>query len=258
MLEDLRAYQKEALDQPDHDMQKHLDLLDKKDLKTTGWLTTPLDNVDHDFVSPLLNNYLKDIEKRMAVHDKAESGMAANLRKATKITDSEELVNIQYQKVASLKEQADQKEHELELERIKNEHNKKVKRLVRNKIDFKKNKGFRRQNSYLPELDEFGDIDDADNLKINMTKMRRSLDFAKKREVFNVVIKDVCVHRLEKDIMAQSVSDSMGQTGFMNSGGMGGAPTRKKRAADSQKRMTGTASNFNSTGGLAGMGGEGG
>ena len=147
MLEDLRAYQKEALDQPDHDMQKHLDLLDKKDLKTTGWLTTPLDNVDHDFVSPLLNNYLKDIEKRMAVHDKAESGMAANLRKATKITDSEELVNIQYQKVASLKEQADQKEHELELERIKNEHNKKVKRLVRNKIDFKKNKGFRRQNS---------------------------------------------------------------------------------------------------------------
>ena len=110
----------------------------------------------------------------------------------------------------------------------------------------------------MPELDEFGDIDDADNLKINMTKMRRSLDFAKKREVFNVVIKDVCMHRLEKDIMAQSVSDSMGQTGFMNSGGMGGAPTRKKRAAESQKRMTGTASNFNSTGGLAGMVGEGG
>ena len=169
----------------------------------------------------------------MAMHDKPESGMAANLRKATKISESEQLVNIQYQKVASLKEQADQKEHELELERIKNEHNKKVKRMVRNKIEFKKAKGFRRQNSYLPELDEFGDIDDADNLKVNITKMRRSLDFAKKREVFNVVIKDVCMHRLEKDIMAQSVSDSMGQTGFMNSGGMGGAPTRKKRAADS-------------------------
>ena len=45
--------------------------------------------------------------------------MAANLRKATKLADSEELVNTQYQKVASLKEQADQKEHELELERIK-------------------------------------------------------------------------------------------------------------------------------------------
>jgi len=66
----------------------------------------------------------------------------------------------------------------------------------------------------LPQLDEFGDIDDADQLKINMTKMRRSLDLGKKREVYNVVIKDIAMHRLEKDIMAQSVSDSMGQTGF--------------------------------------------
>ena len=96
MLEDLQGYQKEALKKPDHDMIKHLDLLDKKDLKTTGWLTTPLDNVDHDFVSPLLNAYLKDIEKRMARHDNEESGMAANLRKATRIADSEEMVNIQY------------------------------------------------------------------------------------------------------------------------------------------------------------------
>jgi len=51
-------------------MVAHLDLLDKKDLKTTGWLTEPLNNVDHDFVSPLLNNYLKDLEKRIAHHDK--------------------------------------------------------------------------------------------------------------------------------------------------------------------------------------------
>ena len=85
-------------------MCKHLDLLDEKDLKTTGWLTTPLDNVEHDFVSPLLTDYLKDLEKRIAHHDKKDSGMAANLRKATRVTDSEELVNIQYQKVASLKE----------------------------------------------------------------------------------------------------------------------------------------------------------
>ena len=71
--------------EPDHDMVNHLNLLDKKDLKTTGWLTTPLDNVDHDFVSPLLTNYLKDLKKRMARHDKQEAGMAANLRKATRI-----------------------------------------------------------------------------------------------------------------------------------------------------------------------------
>ena len=72
-------------------------------------MTTPLDNSDHDFVSKLLNNYLKDLEKRMKYHDKVESGMAANLRKATKVADSEELVNVQYNKVASLKEEADKR-----------------------------------------------------------------------------------------------------------------------------------------------------
>ena len=177
-------------------------------------MTTPLDNSDHDFVSKLLNNYLKDLEKRMKYHDKVESGMAANLRKATKVADSEELVNVQYHKVASLKEEADKKEHQLELDRIKREHNRKTKRMIRSKIEFKKAKGFRRQNSYIPQLEEFGDIDDADNLKINLVKMRRSIDHTKKRELMNVVVKDVAMHRLEKDIMAQSVSDSMGQTGL--------------------------------------------
>ena len=45
-------------------------------------------------------------------------------------------------------------------------------------------------------------------------RMRRSIDLAKKREIYNVHIKDVMMHRLEKDIMEQSVTDSMGQTGF--------------------------------------------
>ena len=144
MLEDLQKYQKDAKGKPDLDMVAHLDVLDKKDLKTTGWITTPLDNVDHDFVSPLLDMYLKDLQKRVEHNDAEESGVAANLRKATRVADSEELVNIQYGKVSSLKEQADQKEHDLELERIKNEHNKKVKRLTREKVDFKKSKGFRR------------------------------------------------------------------------------------------------------------------
>lgn len=58
LLEDLQDFQKVAQGKPDEDMCKHLDLLDEKDLKTTGWLTTPLDNVEHDFVSPLLTNYL--------------------------------------------------------------------------------------------------------------------------------------------------------------------------------------------------------
>ena len=131
-------------------MEAHIELLDKKDLKTSGWVTTPLNNVDHDFVSPLLNNYLEDLEKRMAYHDKEESGMAANCRKGVRVADLEELVNGEYLKIVSLKERADKKEHELELARILKEHNGKVRDMVINKIDFKKAKGFKRQNSYIP------------------------------------------------------------------------------------------------------------
>ena len=47
------------------------------------------------------------------------------------------------------------------------EHNKKVHMLITTRIDLKKEKGFKRQNSYTPNLEEFGDIDDADQLKRN-------------------------------------------------------------------------------------------
>lgn len=42
-------------------MLDHLDELDNRQLKSTGWITVPLDNVEHDFVTPLLNLYLEDI-----------------------------------------------------------------------------------------------------------------------------------------------------------------------------------------------------
>ena len=72
------------------------------------------------------------------------------MRKTVQIFDSEELVNTQHHKIASLKEEAEKKEHDLELELIKNDHNKKVKKLINDKVEFKKQKGFKRQNSYLP------------------------------------------------------------------------------------------------------------
>ena len=124
----------------------------------------------------------------------------------------------------------------MELERIRNEHNKKVKRLIKEKVEFKKARGFKRQNSYIPQLDEFGDIDDADQLKRNFGKIRRSLDPVKKREVVNTVVKDVAQHRLEKDIMAQSVTDSLaGTNAFRKTGGRrGGADSQfKMRTGDS-------------------------
>ena len=223
MLEELKTHIEKSAGQEDKEMVKHLDTLDKKDLKTTGWTTVPLDNVDHDFVTPLLNNYLKDLDKRIVKHSSKEATFALQLRKTVELFDSEDLINVEYNKVATLKELADQKEHQLELERIRNVHNKKVKQIIRDKVEFKKQKGFKRQNSYLPADDEFGDIDDADAMKRNFGKMRRSYDPCKKRETHNTVIKDVAMHRLEKDIMAASQSDSMMGTGnFRRTGGGGG------------------------------------
>ena len=42
-------------------MQDHIDELDKKELKSTGWTTVPLNNVDHDFVTDLIRRYIEDV-----------------------------------------------------------------------------------------------------------------------------------------------------------------------------------------------------
>jgi len=43
--------------------------------------------------------------------------------------------------------------------------------------------------------------------------MRRSIDPVKKREIVNTKLQDVCSHRVQKDIMAASVTDSLANTG---------------------------------------------
>lgn len=84
------------------------------------------------------------------------------LRKAVDVYEAENLVNVQFSKINHLKIEADNKEKELEASRLKAEHDKKVSRTIQNKLEYKKNNAFKRQNSYMPMLDEFGDIDDAD------------------------------------------------------------------------------------------------
>lgn len=144
MLEDLRKTEEKNRGVPDKEMQNHLDLLDRADLKTTGWTTEPLENVDHDFVTPLLNRYLEDLQTRIKRNEKKDAGFAANLRKTVQVIDAEDLVNLNYQKISNLKEEADRKEHELELERIRTEHNRKVRRIIGEKVDFNKHRAFKR------------------------------------------------------------------------------------------------------------------
>lgn len=76
MLEELQQAQERAKGEPDKEMQDHLEELDRRDLKSGGWTTTPLKNVDHDFVTPLLDSYLGDILSRIKKHEKEDSGFA--------------------------------------------------------------------------------------------------------------------------------------------------------------------------------------
>ena len=81
------------------------------------------------------------------------------------MTELQDVVNEQYLKIGGLKKSADELEEELEHERKAAEHQKKVHLLCTNRVDFTKTKAFKRQNSYDPTLDEFGDIDDVDRMK---------------------------------------------------------------------------------------------
>ena len=77
-------------------MAKHLGLLDKADLKTSGWTTRPLQNCDHDFVSKLHDRYLADLDSRIKKHAAKDATISHQLRKAAALIDSEELLNTQY------------------------------------------------------------------------------------------------------------------------------------------------------------------
>ena len=60
----------------------------------------------------------------------------------------------------------------------------------------KREKAFKRQNSYSqPDLEDFGDIDDVDNLKKETAKVRRS--FKQDRKHLNTVVKDSIIARFD-------------------------------------------------------------
>ena len=150
LLKEIDGHEQKMKDEPDREMCDHLDQLDGKDLKSAGWTCVPMANVAHDFVSPLLDAYIKDLGARMADHRNRNSGFAKTLRKGIRMKDAESMINVQYQKIVYLKKQADEKEQQLELARRLNEHNKKTKKLITEKMEFKKSKAFGRQNSYMP------------------------------------------------------------------------------------------------------------
>ena len=164
------------------------------------------------------------MEKRKKDLDDPDTGFAKQMRKGIDLSAAEDLINLQFAKISNLKVEADNKEKDLETARLKAEHEKKVSKTIRQKIEFKKQKVFKRQNSYNPQLDEFGDIDDNDACKIGLKKLRLSIDPVKNRAKLNPIVRDVTWYRLEKDILAASET----QGSVMESGAFGNTGRGKR------------------------------
>ena len=86
--------------------------------------------MEHDFVTPLLNNYLQDLEARKIELEGSNEEYCKQLRKGVEVYEAENLVNVQFSKINHLKIEADNKEKELEASRLKAEHDKKVSRTI--------------------------------------------------------------------------------------------------------------------------------
>ena len=68
-------------------------MLDKRELKASGWITEPLDNADHDYVSPLLFNYLDDLKQRQEDGNREDASFIETMRKKVKIDMMGDVVN---------------------------------------------------------------------------------------------------------------------------------------------------------------------
>ena len=89
-----------------------------------------------------------------------DGSFCTRLRKGIELKDMEGLVNREYNKITELKQKAEQRERELEAARRLAEHNRKIKKIVQDRVDFPKAKAFKRQNSFVAHLEDFYDIDD--------------------------------------------------------------------------------------------------
>lgn len=85
----------------------------------------------------------------------------------------------------------------MEKQRKIEEHNKKMKRIIQNPLTFKKNQTFKRQNSYLPQLDDFLEEQDEEATKKGLDRNQRSAQ--KKRHRVNRIVKDVTQAHEEAD-----------------------------------------------------------
>ena len=87
IIEKTRKLCKEGAELDDIDLTEHLEMLEKKNLMKSDWVTVPpTDQTEGtDFVTPLMNAYLEDIRVRMKNDNFGEPPASVLLRKTVKL-----------------------------------------------------------------------------------------------------------------------------------------------------------------------------
>jgi hypothetical protein len=182
----------------DVELVEHYKALDSFELRSAGWLSAPDNPVQFDFVTGLIESFLKDLEERGKLGNSEKSSPIDILRKTVNFKDLGALINQQYQKISGLLADTEGKTKTLEMERKKQEHLKRVHVIVSDKLDFKREKAFKRQNSYTPLLDDFVEYDERNEIKDKLDDLRRS--FKVDRKPAKTVVKDCIITRFEADV----------------------------------------------------------
>ena len=128
----------------------HFDELDKYGLKGTEWRQLPVDNPEHDFITPLLGNYLEDLNERKNLSTHGKPKFVDLLRKQMKIGDMSDIIMTEHAKTQQLKEAAAAREAQLEGIRQLKERDERLNLRIRTKFDFKRKNVTKRSNSCVP------------------------------------------------------------------------------------------------------------
>jgi len=157
-----------------------------------------------------MEKYLEDLAKRdtaaQCLIDK--NNFSTVIRKELTLDALEGQMNELYDKNRLLRMSAKDREHELEIRNQAELHTQRVSKTVNKKLGFRKKKALKRASSYVPELEDFADIEDIDAIEEAGRRADREARFD--RSMVNFQLGDVTEKRIVKDFLRSENEDVEG------------------------------------------------
>ena len=101
-------------------MDKHIQQLERYNLKESEWSVQPLENARHDFVNDLMQRYLLDLRERINLGKEEKPTFANLIRKQVRVTDLSDFIEVIHHSIIGIREELAEKEAALVLKK-KNE-----------------------------------------------------------------------------------------------------------------------------------------